>query len=143
MYQTLGPVLKVVTQVGTTSNVAPTVVPLMVCPQAIGNAPEQTSFEVARLNVTVLSVLVEVALPITLTVPVAALAGTFAITVPLLVIPETATLYVVGPPVTTFVVAPAVPDKFTPAAVKPVTGSLNTTVKLIGDAEVGSGCAAA
>ena len=52
-------------------------------------------------------------------------------------------MYVVGPPVTTFVVAPAVPDKFTPAAVKPLTGSLNTTVKLIGDAEVGSGCAAA
>ena len=57
--------------------------------------------------------------------------------------PETAILYVAPLPVTTFVVAPAVPAKFTPAAVKPVTGSLNTTVKLIGDREVGSGCAAA
>ena len=91
-----------------------------------------------KLKVTVLSVLVDAVLPTGLTVPVAAFAGTVAITVPLAVIPDTATLYVVGPPVTTFVVAPAVPPKVTPAAVKPVTGSLNTTVKLIGETEVGS-----
>ena len=57
--------------------------------------------------------------------------------------PETATLYVVGPPVTRAVVAPAVPLKVTSPVAKPVTGWSNTTVKLIGEADVGSGCAAA
>ena len=55
------------------------------------------------------------------------------------VMPLTATLYVVGPPVTaTLLVPPAVPLIVTLAAVKSVTASLKTTVKLIGDAPVGS-----
>src|SRR3989442_7487632 len=55
------------------------------------------------------------------------------------VMPLTATLYVVGPPVTaTLLVPPAVPLMVTLAAVKSVTASLKTTVKLIGDAPVGS-----
>jgi len=41
-------------------------------------------------------------------------------------------------PVTTAVVAPAVPLSVTSAPVKPVTDSLETTVKLIGEALVGS-----
>ena len=57
--------------------------------------------------------------------------------------PETATLYVVPLPVTTAVVAPAVPLKVTSPVAKPVTTWSKTTVKLIGEAEVGSGCAAA
>jgi hypothetical protein len=70
-------------------------------------------------------------------------AAIVAITVPLVVIPDTATLYVVGPPVIFWVFAPAVPLKVTSPVTKPVTGSLKTTVKLIGDAEVGSTWAAA
>src|SRR2546426_4065324 len=58
--------------------------------------------------------------------------------------PLTATVYVVGPPVTaTVLVPPAVPPIVTPALVKPVTGSLKAAVKLIGEALVGSACAAA
>ncbi len=43
-------------------------------------------------------------------------------------------------PVTTLVVAPAVPLSVTSAGAKPVTDSLKTTVKLIGVALVGSFC---
>ncbi len=39
--------------------------------------------------------------------------------------------------------APAVPVKVTSPVVNPVTASLKTTVKLIGETEVGSTCAAA
>ena len=46
-------------------------------------------------------------------------------------------------PVTAAVVAPAVPLEGDVAAAKPVTGSLKTTVKLIGDAFVGSAWPAA
>ena len=94
------------------------------------------------VNVTVLSVLVEARFPAPPAFT-ATPAGTVAITVPLVVIPVTATLYVVPLPVTVAVVAPAVPDKLTSPVVKPVTVSLNTTVKLIGETVVGSGCAAA
>ena len=41
------------------------------------------------------------------------------------------------------VVAPAVPLRVTSPVAKPVTGSLNTTVKLIGEALVGSAWPAA
>ena len=55
------------------------------------------------------------------------------------IIPLTATLYVLGPPVrTTVLVPPAVPLIVTPELMNPVTGSLKTAVKLIGDALVGS-----
>jgi hypothetical protein len=61
-----------------------------------------------------------------------------AITVPSLVMPETATLKTVPAPVTTAVVAPAVPLRVTSVPVKPMTASVNTTVKLMGEAPVGS-----
>src|ERR671914_443932 len=49
-----------------------------------------------------------------------------------------------GPPLTLAVfVPPAVPPIVTSAPVKPLTGSLNTTVKLIGEALVGSAWVAA
>ena len=49
-----------------------------------------------------------------------------------------------GPPVTTTVfVPPALPVIVTSALVKSVTGSLKTTVKLMGEALVGSACPAA
>ena len=67
------------------------------------------------------------------------LAATEATTVPLVVMPETATLYVLPLPVTVAVVAPAVPLSVTSPVAKPVTDSLKTTVKLIGVALVGSG----
>ena len=72
-------------------------------------------------------------------------AGTVAITVPLPIIPETATLNVVPFPggVTIAVVAPAVPVKTTSPVAKPLTTWSNTTVKLIGETDVGSGCPAA
>src|SRR3989442_564142 len=58
--------------------------------------------------------------------------------------PPTATLYVVGPPVTaTVLVPPAVPPIVTPPLVKPLTGSLKTTAKLMGEVFVGSVCPAA
>jgi len=53
----------------------------------------------------------------------------FAITVPLPVIPLTATLYVVPLPVTVAVVAPAVPLRVTSPVAKSSTGSLKTTTK--------------
>ncbi len=84
-----------------------------------------------------LSVLVEAVLVFP-AASVAPAAGTVAITVPSPVIPLTATLYVVPLPVTTAVVAPAVPDRVTSAPVKSLTDSQNTTVKLIGDEFVGS-----
>ncbi len=47
-------------------------------------------------------------------------------------------------PVTvTVLVPPAVPQRVTSSLAKPVTASLNTTVKLIGDTAVGSAWAAA
>ena len=70
-------------------------------------------------------------------------AASVAMTVPVCVIPETATLYVVPLPVTVAVVAPAVPLRVTSLPVKPLTASLNTTVKAIGPVEAGSACPAA
>src|SRR5215831_9665305 len=89
----------------------------------------------AAPNVTALSVLVEATFPLE-NASMAAPALTVAITVPDPDMPLTATLYVVPLPVTTAVVAPAVPLSVTPPLVKPVTAALNTTVKLIGDARV-------
>src|SRR5512145_225066 len=92
--------------------------------------------------VTVLSVLVEARFgfePASIATP----ALMEAITVPLVVIPDTETLYTVGPPETTAVIAPAVPLRVTSPVAKPVTASLNVTVKRIGEAEVGSACPAA
>src|SRR5438034_11382545 len=60
-------------------------------------------------------------------------AARLAITVPLVVIPLTATLYVAPLPVTIAVVAPAVPPSVTSPVAKSLTGSLKTTVKLIGE----------
>src|SRR5438034_1212615 len=54
-------------------------------------------------------------------------------TVPFVVIPLTATLYVAPLPVTIAVVAPAVPPSVTSPVAKSLTGSLKTTVKLIGE----------
>ncbi len=63
-----------------------------------------------------------------------------AMTVPGVVMPVTATLYVVPEPVTVPVsVPPAVPPSVTSPVANPVESSLNTTVKLIGLAPVGSG----
>ena len=59
-------------------------------------------------------------------------------TVPSRAIPLTSTLKVMGPKVTTAVVAPAVPLSSTAPVSKPVTASLNTTVKLMGEVLVGS-----
>ena len=42
--------------------------------------------------------------------------------------------------VTTVVVAPAAPERVTSLSVKPVTGLLNTAVKLMGLVLVGSAC---
>ena len=84
-----------------------------------------------------MSVLVEAEFPL-LFASVTLLAGIEATTVPTPVMPLTATLYVDGPPVTTAVVAPAVPERLTSEPVNPLTASLKTTVKLIGDAFVGS-----
>ena len=84
-----------------------------------------------------LSVLVETVLP----TPAAVAASCFteAITVPAVVIPLTATLYVVPLPVTVAVfVPPAVPVIVTPLLAKPVTDVLKIAVKLIGDTLVGS-----
>ena len=61
-----------------------------------------------------------------------------AMIVPLVVMPETATLYVLPLPVTVAVVAPAVPLSVTSPVAKPVTDSLKTTVKLTGDTLAGS-----
>jgi len=73
-------------------------------------------------------------------------AATVAVTVPEAVMPETATLYVIPAvpvAVTTAVVAPAVPLRVTSPVAKSVTGCVNTTVKLIGDAAAGSAWPAA
>src|SRR5207248_3283054 len=60
------------------------------------------------------------------------------------VMPLIAALYVVPLPVIVIVFVPAaVPAKVRPGGVNPVTASLNTTVKLIGEALVGSACPAA
>src|SRR5437868_6133752 len=66
-----------------------------------------------------------------------------AMTVPLPVMPLTATSYVVPLPVTIAVVAPAVPPSDTSPVAKSLTASLNTTVKWIGDVLVGSAWLAA
>ena len=93
--------------------------------------------------VTTLSVDVEAVLELP-TPSVAAPATTLAMTVPLQVWPETETVYVVPEPVTVLVGVPdAVPLMTTSLASKPVTGSLNTTVKRIGNTSVGSACPAA
>src|SRR5205809_36475 len=91
-----------------------------------------------RSKVTLLSVLVEAVLRL----PAASLAtpaAMEAITVPAVVMPETATLRSeerrVGKD---GLVPPAAPLIVTSVPVKPLTGSLNTAVKLIGEALVGS-----
>src|SRR5687768_7091480 len=87
---------------------------------------------------TLLSVLVEAVLPLP-AASCAAPAAMVAVTVPLVVMPLTATVYVLGPPLTVAVLLPpAVPPMVTSAALKPLTASLNTAVKLIGPAAVGS-----
>src|SRR5919204_101087 len=91
-------------------------------------------------RVTVLSV--EVLLPLP-AASVAPLAGIEAMTVPSVVIPETATSYVVPSlgatcDTATDLAPPAVPEICTSEPVNPVTDSLNTAVKWIGELFVGS-----
>ena len=70
--------------------------------------------------------------------------GMRAITVPLPVMPVTATLYVRPLPVTVATLTPgAVPSMTTSPVTKLATDSLKTTVKLIGERLVGSACLAA
>jgi hypothetical protein len=59
--------------------------------------------------------------------------------------PVTATSYLVGLAAVTvpIFVPPAVPVIVTSPVAKPVTAALKMTVKVIGEVEVGSGCAAA
>src|SRR5437762_11606963 len=58
--------------------------------------------------------------------------------------PLACSLELLGPPVTvTVLVPPAVPEIVTPAPLKPLTGSLKTAVKLIGELLVGSAWPAA
>ena len=75
---------------------------------------------------------------------VTAFAWIVVITVPLTVMPLTATLNVVPSimpiSVTLAVVAPAVPESVTLLPVKPDTDSMNVAVKLMGAADVGSAC---
>src|SRR5262245_23468803 len=68
-----------------------------------------------------------------------------ATTVPLPLMPVTVTVYVGPVPLTAATRVPptVLPAKLTSDPVKPVTDSLNTTVKLIGDAMVGSAWPAA
>src|SRR5438067_10246092 len=89
-------------------------------------------------KVTVLSVLVEARLPVA-EPSTAALALMLATTVPVPFMPVTDTVYNAPEPVM-LAVRPVneLALRLTPAAVKPVTGSSNTTVNLIGDALVGS-----
>ena len=96
------------------------------------------------LYVTVLSVLVDARLALP-AASVAAPAGTLTTTVPVPVIPDTATLYVVPLPVTAAVSVPptVLPAKLMSLAAKPVTVSLKATVKLIGLVLVGSAWPAA
>src|SRR6266545_4752739 len=119
------------------------IVPLTAAPLAGVRIDTVGGVVSAALNVTVLSVLVEA----TLGLPAASWATPapmLAITVPLVVMPLTATLKVAGPPdTTTVLVPPAVPLIVTSALVKSPAGSLNTTVKLIGDVLVGSAWPAA
>src|SRR5438552_3562326 len=94
-------------------------------------------------QLTVLSVLVEARLVF---VPfVAPPAGMVATTVPAVVMPVTATVYVVPLPVTAPLSEPpaVLPVNDTSLVVKPVTLELNTTVNRIGDVPVGSACPAA
>src|SRR5687768_17838845 len=87
---------------------------------------------------TLLSLLVEAVLLLP-AASCAAPGAMLAVTVPLVVMPLTATVYVLGPPlIVAVLVPPAVPPMVTSAAVKPLTASLNTAVKLIGPAAVGS-----
>src|SRR5687767_4767406 len=89
-------------------------------------------------KLTLLSVLVDAVLLLP-AASCAAPAAMVAITVPLVVMPLTATVYVLGPPLTVAVLLPpAVPPMATSEALKPLTGSLKTAVKLIGLAPVGS-----
>src|SRR5687768_6528576 len=97
----------------------------------------------AASKLTLLSVLVEAVLLLP-AASCATPAAMLAVTVPLVVMPLTAMLYVLGPPLTVAVlVPPAVPPMVTSADVNPLTASLNTAVKVIGLAPVGSACAAA
>ena len=96
-------------------------------------------------HVTVSSVDVEAALLLPAG-SCAAFAAMLAMTVPAVVMPLTAAFHVVGPPDnTTVFTPPAVPAMVTSAFVNVagLTASLNTMVKLIGDALVGSAWAAA
>src|SRR5688572_19446632 len=87
---------------------------------------------------TLLSVLVEAVLLLP-AASWAAPATMLAVTVPLVVMPLTATVYVLGPPlIVAVLLPPAVPPIVTSAALKPLTASLNTAVKVIGPAPVGS-----
>src|SRR6185436_8086624 len=109
-------------------------------PFGVGDVTWVTTGGVASY-VTLLSALVEARLPLPAASP-AAPAGIVTCTVPFPLNPDTLMLYVVGPPETT-AVPPALPPTITSAELNPVTGSLNTAAKRIGDAFVGSAWARA
>ena len=94
-----------------------------------------------RLNVTVLSVLVDAWFGL-FARSTQTMAPIEAVTVPVWVMPDTVTVYEVGPPLTTAVVAPAVPPRVTSPVAKPLTASLNTTSNTIDGLPVGSACEA-
>src|SRR5947207_1719465 len=94
-------------------------------------------------KLTLLSVLVEAVFRLP-AASCATPAGVLAFTVPAAVMPLTATVSVLGPLLTvTVLVPPAVPEIVTPAPLKPLTGSLKTAVKLIGELLMGSAWPAA
>src|SRR5207249_1490682 len=110
-------------------------------------AVEETTLTVGAVtsHVTVLSVLVEAVFGLA-TESCATPAAMVAITVPVVVMPATATLYgpAPEPDVTVAVfVPPALPLTVTSPVAKSDTGLLKTTVKLIGPVFTGSLCPAA
>src|SRR6476661_7066457 len=107
-------------------NVAVTLIVLFV---GFGAADVRVTVGATVSYVTVWSVLVEAVLPL-VAASWATPAPIEAMTVPFEVMPLTATLYVV-------------PERLTSPVAKSATDSLNTTVKLIGLALVGSACVAA
>src|SRR5688572_22312774 len=124
-----------VTAVSSAALAVTVIVPETVAPEA---GELMLTVGAAASKRTLLSVLVEAVLLLP-AASCAAPAAMVAVTVPLVVMPLTAMVYVLGPPLTVAVlVPPAVPPMVTSAAVKPLTASLNTALKVIGLAAVGS-----
>src|SRR5687768_802335 len=111
------------------------IVPEMVSPET---GEVMLTVGAAASKRTLLSVLVEAVLPLP-AASCAAPAAMLTVTVPLVVMPPPAIVDVLGPPLTVaLLLPPAVAAMNTSGAVKPLTASLNTAVKVIGLAPVGS-----